>query len=108
MRLSDVQAVGGVDETLTLSMDLDLFLRLRRRGRLIALSQTLALFRWHADSTTVVSEEASAKEADRVRMRYMSTPLARVYLVARWPGRWALRLVKMRVRANARRTSGVS
>jgi GT2 family glycosyltransferase len=108
MRLSDVQAVGGVDETLTLSMDLDLFLRLRRRGTLIALNQTLASFRWHADSTTVLAEQASADEADRVRMRYMSTPVSRAYAVARWPGRWALRLVKVRVRARARRASAVS
>jgi GT2 family glycosyltransferase len=103
MRLSDVRAVGGVDEGLTLSMDLDLFLRLRRRGRLLNLDQTLASFRWHADSATVSAEKASADQADRVRMRYMSTPGATAYRVARWPGRWALRLVKLRVRAKARR-----
>ena len=80
MRLSDVTRVGGVDEGLRLSMDLDLFLRLRRRGRLVALPRTLAAFRWHADSATVTSEEASAEEADRVRMRYMPRPVAAVYL----------------------------
>lgn len=105
MRLSDVQAVGGVDEGLTLSMDLDLFLRLRRRGRLVAVPQTLASFRWHPDSVTVQSEEASAEEADRVRMRYLARPLAATYRVARWPGRWALRLVKWRVRHRARSVS---
>ena len=103
MRLSDVRQVGGVDEDLKLSMDLDLFLRLRSRGRLIALSRTLASFRWHADSSTVLAEAASAEESDRVRMRYMSAPMARVYRLARWPGRWALQLVKIRVRAKARR-----
>jgi GT2 family glycosyltransferase len=103
MRLADVRAVGGVDEDLDLSMDLDLFLRLRRRGPLIALPQTLASFRWHADSTTVRAEQASAEEADQVRMRYMSGPTARVYRVARWPGRWALRAVKWRVRRRAAR-----
>jgi GT2 family glycosyltransferase len=102
MRLSDVRAVGGVDERLTLSMDLDLFLRLRRRGRMVAVPQTLASFRWHPDSVTVQSEEASAEEADQVRMRYLAQPLARTYRVARWPGRWALRLVKWRVRRRAR------
>jgi hypothetical protein len=84
-------------------MDLDLFLRLRRRGRLIAVPRTLASFRWHPDSTTVRSEEASAEEADQVRMRYMPLPAARVYRFARWPGRWALRLVKWRVRRTASR-----
>lgn len=107
MRLADVQELGGVDEGLTLSMDLDLFLRLRRRGRLVALPQTLACFRWHVDSTTVASEHASAEEADQVRMRYMSAPAAALYRLGRWPGRWALQLVKWRVRRQARRV-GVS
>lgn len=102
MRLSDVRAVGGVDERLTLSMDLDLFLRLRRRGPIVAVPQTLASFRWHPDSITVQSEEASAEEADQVRMRYLPRPVASAYRVARWPGRWALRLVKWRVRRRAR------
>jgi GT2 family glycosyltransferase len=102
MRLRDVRAVGGVDEGLTLSMDLDLFLRLRARGPLLPVARTLASFRWHPDSVTVQSEEASAEEADQVRMRYMSRPVACVYRVARWPGRWALRLVKWRVRGRAR------
>jgi len=105
MRLSDVMAVGGVDENLNLSMDLDLFLRLRRRGRFIALPQTLASFRWHPDSATVLAERASAEESDRVRMRYMPKPLARGYLVARWPGRWALQLVKIRVRGRSSRAA---
>lgn len=108
MRLADVRAVGGVDEDLTLSMDLDLFLRLRRRGRLIALPRTLASFRWHADSATVLSEAGSAEEADQVRMRYMSATARRVYRFARWPGRLALRLIKWRVRARARRAGSTS
>lgn len=103
MRLSDVQAVGGLDEQLTYSMDLDLFLRLRSRGRLLALPRTLASFRWHPDSITVQSEEASAEEADQVRMRYMARPVAAGYRLARWPGRWALRVVKWRVRRRLRR-----
>jgi GT2 family glycosyltransferase len=108
MRLADVQAVGGVDEDLMLSMDLDLFLRLRRRGRLIALPRTLASFRWHADSATVLSEEASAEEADQVRMRYMPAMVVSLYRLLRWPGRWALRLVKWRVRGNARKADSTS
>ncbi|HVQ18394.1 MAG TPA: glycosyltransferase [Actinomycetes bacterium] len=107
MRLADVHAVGDVDEGLLLSMDLDLFLRLRRRGRLIALPRTLASFRWHADSATVQSEKDSAEEADRVRMRYMPPRIAGLYRVARWPGRWALRVVKWRVRYRARRVGAI-
>jgi hypothetical protein len=69
----------------------------------VAVSQTLASFRWHADSTTVRSEKDSAEEADQVRMRYLSRPVAYLYNVARWPGRWALRVVKWRLRAKVRR-----
>ena len=105
MRLPEVLRVGGVDERLTFSMDLDLFLRLRRRGHLLALQQTLACFRWHVDSVTVASEGASAEEADRVRMRYLPAPVAALYRLGRWPGRWALRLVKWRVRRQARRVA---
>lgn len=108
MRLSDVRAVGGVDERLTLSMDLDLFLKLRGRGRLVPVPRTLASFRWHPDSVTVQSEEASAEEADHVRMRYMARPLAQGYRVGRWPGRWALRAVKWRVRRRARAAGSAS
>lgn len=107
MRLADVRAVGGVDEDLKLSMDLDLFLRLRRRGRLIALPRTLASFRWHTDSATVQSEKDSAEEADRVRMRYLPPMIAGLYRVGRWPGRWALRVVKWRVRHRARRVGSI-
>ena len=109
MRLTDVQAVGGVDEVLDLSMDLDLFLRLRERGPLLPLSKTLASFRWHPDSVTVSLEHASAEQADMVRMRYMSRPAAAAYQAARWPGRWSLRLVKWWVRRRVRtRTSALA
>jgi hypothetical protein len=105
MRLSYVQTVGDVDERLTLSMDLDLFLRLRRLGPMIALPRTLASFRWHPDSVTVASERASAEEADQVRMRYLPPVARQLYAFARWPGRWALRLVKWRERRRAQRAS---
>jgi glycosyltransferase involved in cell wall biosynthesis len=102
-RYADVRAVGGLDTELKLSMDLDLFLKLRGRGRIIALPRTLACFRWHSDSSTVRSEEASAEEADLVRMSHMAPGWAGAYLYLRWPGRWALRLAKRRVRYNLRR-----
>ncbi len=108
MRLADVQAVGGVDEDLELSMDLDLFLKLRRRGRLLAVPQTLASFRWHEDSATFRSQSASAEEADQVRMRYMGPLVARVYRAGRWPGRAALRVVRWRVSRRARRAGAAS
>lgn len=102
-RYADVLAVGGLDPDLRFSMDLDLFLRLRTRGRVLGLARTVACFRWHADSTTVQSAKGSAEEADRVRMRYMRPVAAHCYEYLRWPGRWALRLAKLRLEHNLRR-----
>jgi GT2 family glycosyltransferase len=100
MRFDDVRAVGGVDESATVTMDLDLFLRLRQRGPFVALSRTLACFRWHEDSLTVRGEKFSMDQADEVRMKYMTPRGAQLYRYLRWPGRWALWLAKRRVDRN--------
>lgn len=105
MRYDAVMEVGGLDETVRLAMDLDLFLRLRRRGRLVALPRTLASFRWHADSATVVNGNVSMEESDQLRMKYMPRPAAVVYRYARWPGRWALAAAKRRVDRNVARAA---
>lgn len=99
-RYDDVVAVGGLDESIRLAMDLDLFLRLRRRGRLVAIPQTVASFRWHADSATVSAETESMEESDQIRKRHMGTWTGRAYEYLRWPGRWALLLAKRRVMRN--------
>jgi GT2 family glycosyltransferase len=100
-RLADVVAVGGLDESVRLAMDLDLYLRLRQRGRLLAVPQTLASFRWHSGSATVSGESVSTEESDQLRMKYMGPISRRLYRVLRWPGRLALWLVKRRVDMNA-------
>ncbi len=105
MRFDAVVAAGGLDESVRLAMDLDLFLRLRRRGRLVALPRTLASFRWHADSATVRGETESMEESDQLRMKYLPRPLARIYRVLRWPGRWALVAAKRRVGRNTERAA---
>lgn len=105
MRIEAVRAVGGLDESVKLAMDLDLFLRLRRKGRFVALSQTLACFRWHDDSATVKGENLSMEESDQLRMKYMSRPGALVYRGLRWPGRLALWLAKRRVDRNSARAA---
>lgn len=105
MRFDDVVAVGGLDESIRLAMDLDLFLKLRRRGRFVALPQTLAAFRWHEDSATVKGENVSMEESDQLRMRHMPPAAAQVYRVLRWPGRLALWLAKRRVDQNSARVA---
>lgn len=102
-RYADVVAVGGLDETVRLAMDLDLFLRLRQRGRLIAIPETVASFRWHAGSATVQGENLSMEESDQLRMKYMRPGLAFIYRYLRWPGRLALWLAKRRVSSKTAR-----
>lgn len=107
MRFDAVKAVGGLDESVRLAMDLDLFLRLRRQGRFIALTQTLACFRWHDDSATVMSENLSMEESDRLRMKYMHPLAARAYEYLRWPGRAALWAAKRQVDRNSAKVASV-
>ncbi len=104
-RYADVVAVGGLDESIRLAMDLDLFLKLRRRGALVAIPQTVASFRWHADSATVSAETESMEESDQIRKRHLGTWSGRFYEYLRWPGRWALLLAKRRVMRNTARAT---
>lgn len=105
MRYDAVVSVGGLDTSVHLAMDLDLFLRLRKVGRLVAVPQTLASFRWHDDSATVRAATASMEESDRVRMRQMPVPAAAAYEYLRWPGRWALAAAKRQVSRNTARAA---
>ncbi|MGY2874537.1 GT2 family glycosyltransferase [Marmoricola sp. URHA0025 HA25] len=105
-RFSHVRELGGVSVEATQTMDLDLWLRLRKRGPFVALNQTLASFRWHADSLTVRDEKFSMNQSDETRMRHMTPLGARLYrTVFRWPGWWALWLAKRRVRFNTARAA---
>jgi GT2 family glycosyltransferase len=103
MRCATVLEVGGLDESVRLAMDLDLFLRLLQRGSFVAVPRTLACFRWHADSATVLNESHSMEESDQLRMKYLPTPAAAAYEYLRWPGRWALAAAKRRVDRNVAR-----
>lgn len=101
MRLDAVRAVGGLDEKLKFAMDLDLFLKLRHFGRLRALPQTLAAFRWHADSLTVANQKESIDEADRVRRRNLGMLASIAWPIWRWPVRWSLAAGKVFVKRRA-------
>lgn len=105
-RFSHVQELGGVDVEATQTMDLDLWLRLRKRGPFVAINQTLACFRWHADSLTVSDEKFSMNQSDETRMRHMTPLGAGLYkVIFRWPGWWALWLAKRRVKYNTARAA---
>lgn len=75
-RLSDVRALGGLNETLKYTMDLDLLLRLRRKGSFIRVNRVTAAFCWHPDSITVANRMVSLAEAQEVQ-RVNSRGIAR-------------------------------
>jgi hypothetical protein len=60
-----------LDPALRYAMDIDLFLRLRTVGELVYVPHELALFRWHAQSTTVANRAASEAELAAVRARQL-------------------------------------
>jgi GT2 family glycosyltransferase len=68
------EAVGGLSADFDLAFDYDLFMKLKRHGRISYIPQTLASFRWHADSLSVKSRWKSAREASRVRIRHQRGP----------------------------------
>ena len=101
MRLSVVQRVGGLDESLKFAMDLDLFLKLRRHGKLLSIPRTLAAFRWHSESLTVANQRRSIDEADQVRRRHLKFMASATWPLWRWPMRWSLGAVKTVVKRRA-------
>ena len=80
-RRSDVEKVGGVDESLRYAMDLDLFLRLRAWGGIAYLPKRVSAFRRHESSLTVSNPNPGA-EARAVRESHQSSvvrPVVQVF-----------------------------
>jgi glycosyltransferase involved in cell wall biosynthesis len=96
-RLSAVQKVGGVDETLCYAMDLDLLLRLRREGTFVNTRRTLSSFRWHPTSLVVANRSPSLAESERVKRRHLSATQRRVAVLWERPVRGATRLAARRL-----------
>jgi hypothetical protein len=71
MRLDDLEAIGGYDESLRYTMDLDVLLRLKKRGRFLSTTTVTSAFGWQPNSLTVDNRSASAKEARAVKRRYL-------------------------------------
>lgn len=81
LRRSEVEAVSGLDETLTDAADLDLFLRLRRRGPVIATGRTHAVF--HRTGRGPDAAQLRRLRAEVARIRTTELPSA-----LRGAGRW--------------------
>ncbi len=88
-RRSSYRSVGGLRTDLGWAFDLDLFLRLAGVGKLSYVRDTLAAFRWHADSLSVGQRGDSVREASQVRREFLPAWVRPVSLVWETPVRWA-------------------
>lgn len=101
IRLDDLEAVGGFDESLRFAMDLDVFLSLRRRGRFLATRRSVSAFRWHAESLTVSDRSGSSAESESVKKRHLPAWLRPLSPLWDTPVRLASRRAARRVTARA-------
>jgi glycosyltransferase involved in cell wall biosynthesis len=88
-RLDALRAVGPFDPALRYAMDLDMLLRLRREGSFVSTRDVVSAFRWHPDSTTVSSREASSAESEAVKRQHLPAWLRPVSPLWNVPVRWA-------------------
>ncbi len=89
VRLDDLEAIGGFDESLRFTLDLDAFLRLRYRGRFVSTKETVSAFRWHLDSLTVSDRRGSSAEAMMVKARNLPSYLRPIHWLWNYPVAWA-------------------
>ncbi|MEO8262685.1 MAG: glycosyltransferase [Pseudolysinimonas sp.] len=88
-RRSAVQQVGELRTDLGWAFDFDFFIRLSKVGKLSYLKQTLADFRWHADSLSVGQRADSVREASVVRRSHLPAWLRPLSVLWEGPVRWA-------------------
>jgi GT2 family glycosyltransferase len=89
VRLDDLVAIGGFDESLKFTLDLDAFLRLRARGSFAHTTTVVSAFRWHPDSLTVSDRRGSSREAMAVKARHLPGWLRPVHGLWSYPVWWA-------------------
>ncbi len=58
IRISELKAIGGFDESLTYTQDYDLWLRILPRGKAFWLHEPLLYYRWHGENLTYKADEA--------------------------------------------------
>lgn len=88
-RRSSYAKTTGLRTDFGWAFDLDIFLQLGRVGRLSYLAQTLAAFRWHADSLSVGQREHSVREASAIRREYLPAWVRPLSELWERPVRWA-------------------
>jgi GT2 family glycosyltransferase len=102
------QAVGGVDESLTMAFDLDLLLKLRSKGPFVHTRRVVSCFRWHGDSLTASNRSRNLDESEAVKRRYLTPEVRRVSWLWEKPVRWATTLAAQEVHRRRRARSQVT
>ncbi|HMS25107.1 MAG TPA: glycosyltransferase [Acidimicrobiia bacterium] len=74
-RKSALDKAGEFDVENKYCMDLDMLLRLRKLGKFVNTKRTMASFRWHSTSTTVVNRVKLLKEVKQVKRKHLSPVL---------------------------------
>ena len=103
VRASAWQAVGGVDEQLSMAFDLDLLLKLRSLGPFASVGAVVSSFRWHADSLTTANRDRNLDETEQVRRRHLGPAARRMAWIWERPVRGMTWLAVHAVNRRARR-----
>ena len=102
IRLDSLKAVGGYDESLSLTMDLDLFLKLKKRGPFIHTRDVVSAFGWQPTSLTVQDRRASSAEARSVKRKHLAPALRVVEPLWEYPVQWASQIAARRLNGQPR------
>lgn len=89
IRLDALKEAGPFDVSLKYAMDLDMFLRLKKCGEFVSTKRVVSAFRWHPDSLTVASRNASGKEAEKVKYSHLPILVRPFNFLWKYPVRWA-------------------
>lgn len=88
-RRSAVERIGPLRQDLGWAFDFDFYIRLSKVGKLSYLPETVASFRWHADSLSVRQRVDSVREASEVRVGHLPRWLRPISGLWEAPVRWA-------------------
>lgn len=89
IRINELEAIGGFDQSLKYAMDLDAFLKLQKRGKFACTTQVVSAFRWHPDSLTVANRMNSTRESEAVKAKHLPKYLSPFRFFWLYPVRWA-------------------
>jgi GT2 family glycosyltransferase len=79
------EKVGGLSDEFQFAFDFDLFLKLTNLGKAVFIDQILSSHRWHATSLTYSRRWESVREASKVRVSNLASPIRLISFVWELP-----------------------